>query len=101
MTEDLVAGIDEHDGFESSDLPRRYKLAIRYADALIKHPDEVDDALKKELLTEFTPREVVEFTATLTIAMGFSKAAIAWGPPEAIPVTEVPTPGPGRVVSSG
>ena len=101
MTEDLVEGIDEADGFESADLPARYKLAIRYADALIKHPGEVDEQLKKDLLAEFTPREVVEYTATVTIAMGFSKAAIAWGPPEAIPVTEVPTPGPGRTVTSG
>ena len=97
MTEELVAGIEED--FETSDLPDRYKVAIRYADALIKHPDEVDDRLKKELLAEFTPAEVVEFTATLTIAMGFSKAAIAWGPPDAMPITEVPTPGPGRSVS--
>jgi len=51
------------------------------------------------LLDEFTPAEIVEFTATLTIAMGFSKAAIAWGPPDAIPVTDVPSPGPGRSVS--
>ena len=97
MTEDLVAGIEED--FESSDLPERYKVAIRYADALIKHPDEVDDTLKKELLAEFTPAEVVEFTATVTVAMGFSKGAIAWGPPDAMPVTEVPTPGPGRSVT--
>ena len=97
MTEELVAGIEED--FESSDLPDRYKVAIRYADALIKHPDNVDETLKKELLAEFTPAEVVEFTATLTIAMGFSKAAIAWGPPDALPITEVPTPGPGRSVS--
>ena len=101
MTEELVEGIDEGDGFEAADLPARYKVAIRYADALIKHPAEIDDELKRALLAEFTPREIVEFTATLTIAMGFSKAAIAWGPPEAIPVTEVPTPGPGRTVSSG
>jgi hypothetical protein len=74
-------------------------VAIRYADCLIKHPDDVDDGLKKELLDEFTPAEIVEFTATLTIAMGFSKAAIAWGPPDAIPVTDVPSPGPGRSVS--
>ena len=97
MTEDLVAGIEED--FESSGLPPRFKVAIRYADALIKHPDDVSDELKKELLNEFSPAEIVEFTACLTIAMGFSKAAIAWGPPEPIPVTDVPTPGPGRSVS--
>ena len=97
MTEDLVAGIEED--FEASDLPDRYKTAIRYADALIKHPSDVPEALRKELLAEFTPAEIVEFTACLTIAMGFSKAAIAWGPPEPIPVTAVPTPGPGRSVT--
>jgi alkylhydroperoxidase family enzyme len=97
LTEDLVAGIEED--FEASALPDRYKTAIRYADALIKHPADVDDELKKQLLAEFSAAEIVEFTACLTVAMGFSKAAIAWGPPDSIPVTEVPSPGPGRSVS--
>ena len=39
MTEELVAGIEE--GFEGSGLPDRYKVAIRYADALITHPGDV------------------------------------------------------------
>ena len=31
---------------------------------------------------------------TIATASGFSKAAVAWGPPPTIPVTEVPTPTP-------
>ena len=57
------------------------------------------DELHKELLEEFTTGEVAEFTLTVTIAMGFSKAAIAWGPPPSMPTLEVPTPGPGRSVT--
>ena len=42
------------DGFEESDLPQRYKLAIRYADVLITDPKDLDDDLRAELLDEFT-----------------------------------------------
>ncbi len=32
--------------------------------------------------------------ATIAIAQGFSKAAVAWGPPPEIPTTVVPSPNP-------
>jgi hypothetical protein len=57
------------------------------------------DELRRDLAAAFSPAEIVELALTITIAMGFSKAAIAWGPPPRIPVMEVPTPGPGRSVS--
>jgi hypothetical protein len=50
------------------------------------------------MLAEFSPQQIVELTATITIAMGFSKAAIAWGPPPTMPVVEVPTPALGGTV---
>ena len=52
------------------------------------------DALRAERLDEFTPGEVVELTLTTALASAFSRAAIAWGPPEAMPTLEVPTPTP-------
>ena len=61
---------------------------------LITDPKAADDDLRAALAAEFTPAEIAELTLTVTIAMGFSKAAIAWGPPDAMPVTEVPTPTP-------
>ena len=92
--------VDEiHDGYGASDLPERWKLAIRYADVLITDPKTLDDDLRTALLAEFTPAQIVELTATITVAMGFSKAAVAWGPPEGMPVMVVPTPTPEGSVS--
>jgi len=56
------------------------------------------DELRRALAQEFTPAEIVELTATITIASAFSKAAIAWGPPPQIPIMEAPTPTPDRTV---
>jgi hypothetical protein len=49
-------------------------------------------ALRDELLDEFSAADVVELTLTTALASAFSRAAIAWGPPEAMPTLEVPTP---------
>lgn len=92
LTEGLVDLIE--DGYETSALPPRIKLALRYTDVLITDPSALTDTLRAELAATFTPEEIVELTATVTIAAAFSKAAVAWGPPPAIPVTEVPTPAP-------
>ena len=96
LTEDLVELIE--DGYESSDLPHRFKLAVRYTDVLITDPSTLTDELRRELADEFTPEQIVELTATVTIASAFSKAAVAWGPPPSIPVTSVPTPVPSASV---
>ena len=98
LTEELVDGID--DGYEASDLPERFKLAIRYADVLITDPKALTDDLRAALLAEFTPAQIVELTATITAAMGFSKAAVAFGPPPEMPLLVVPTPMPGGSVST-
>ena len=95
-----VAGLEEThvaqitDDFPTSDLPSRWKLAIRWADALILAPDAVDEALRRDMLAEFSSAEIVELTATVTIAIAFSKAAVAFGAPPEMPVVEVPTPTP-------
>ncbi|GIU91081.1 MAG: hypothetical protein KatS3mg010_2180 [Acidimicrobiia bacterium] len=72
-------------------MPERWKLAIRLADALIADA-RIDDRLRTELLAEFSPAEIVELTATITTAIAFSKAAVAFGAPPEMPVTVVPTP---------
>ena len=90
LSEELVAQID--DGFATSDLPERWKLTIRYADALIVDPKGIDDDLRTALAAEFGPDELVELTATITTAIAFSKAAVAFGAPPSMPVLEVPTP---------
>ena len=70
------------------------KLAVRYTDVLITDPASLTDELRAELAEVFTPEQIVELTATVTIASAFSKAAVAWGPPPSIPITPVPTPVP-------
>ena len=74
-------------------MPPRYQLVVRYTDALVNDPHSIDDALRAELAAEFTRPQLVELTATITFASAFSKAAIAWGPPPELPLTEVPSPG--------
>ena len=99
LTEDFVDDID--DGFATSSLPDRWKLTIRYADALIVDPKGIDHELRTALLAEFDSAELVELTATITTAIAFSKAAVAFGAPPEMPVLEVPTPTvDGQVVGS-
>ena len=66
---------------------------------IVTDPTGLDKERRDELLDEFSPPQIVELLLTTALASAFSKAAIAWGPPAAIPVMEVPTPGPGRSVT--
>ena len=76
----------------SPTLSDRWKLTIRLADALIADPASVRGALGDELAAEFEPDELVELVATITTAIAFSKAAVAFGAPEEMPLMVVPTP---------
>ncbi|MDE0613468.1 MAG: hypothetical protein OXI32_03540 [bacterium] len=86
------------DGYDDSELPGRLKLALRMADAVISDPSGLSAADQAALSEEFAPAELAELALTVAMAAGFSKAAIAWGPPPVIPVTEVPTPTPDGTV---
>jgi AhpD family alkylhydroperoxidase len=96
LDEAAVARID--DGYATSALPARWKLAIRYTDALLLDPHAIDADLRRDLLAEFTPAEIVELTLTITTAIAFSKAAVVFGAPPEMPVTLVPTPSVGGTV---
>ena len=89
LDEDRVALIE--DGYADTDLPARWKLAIRLADALIADA-RVDADLRAALLAEFTDAEIVELTATIATAIAFSKASVAFGAPDDMPLMVVPTP---------
>ena len=86
------------DGYADSDLPDRLKLALRMSDAVISDPSGLSETDQAALREEFTSAELAELALTVAMAAGFSKAAIAWGPPPVIPVTEVPTPTPDGTV---
>ena len=89
LDEDSVDLID--DGYAQSALPHRWKLAAALADALIADA-RVDGELRAALLAEFTDAEIVELTATIATAIAFSKASVAFGAPEDMPLVVVPTP---------
>ncbi len=89
LTEDLVDHID--DGYADSELPDRWKLTVRLADALIDDPTRVP-LMRDELDAEFSEEELVELVATITTAIAFSKAAVAFGAPPEMPRMVVPTP---------
>jgi AhpD family alkylhydroperoxidase len=99
LTEDYVEQIE--DGYESSALPDRWKSAVRWTDTVIGFPADATVEQRDALAAQFTRAELVELTFAAAIAQGFSKAAVAWGPPEDIPVTVVPTPAPGTTVTDG
>ncbi len=66
---------------------------IRYVDTFLADPHDLSDALRRELLQHLRADELVELTAGVALFMGFSKIAIALGPPPDMPTQVVPTPG--------
>ena len=90
LTEDRVSLIE--DGFEASALTDREKAVIRYVDTFLHDPDGLTDTQRAELLEYFTPGQLVELTAGVALFLGFSKIAVALGPPPGMPTLVVPTP---------
>ena len=86
-------------GADRDALPERFELVVRLTDALISGGRIAPD-LKAAVVDEFGADGFDELIFTITFASGFSKAAIAWGPPPELPVIEVPTPTPGGDVST-
>lgn len=62
-------------------------------------PGDVPEAVADRAAAAFTTVELAEFVLTVAVAQGFSKAAIAWGPPPELPTIEVPTPTPDATVA--
>jgi alkylhydroperoxidase family enzyme len=75
---------------------------LRFATALEQGLDEahvdlivdarVDSELRAALRAEFTDAEIVELSATIATAIAFSKASVAFGAPDEMPLVVVPTP---------
>ena len=77
------------------------RLAVETTDVIVTDPSGMRDELRRELLDEFTADQVVELVLTTALASAFSRAAIAWGPPDAMPTLEVPTPTPDPAQRTG
>jgi alkylhydroperoxidase family enzyme len=86
--------VDEiRDGWQASTLDARQKAVLAWTDAFLAPEPHADAALRKTVLSHFTPAELVELSAGLALFMGFSKIALALGGvPEDLPVTVQPTP---------
>ena len=66
---------------------------IRYVDTFLTDPHGLTDEQRQSLLEHFEAEQLVELTAAVALFMGFSKIAIALGPPPDMPTLVVPTPG--------
>ena len=93
LSEDQVGLIE--DGFEASALSDRQKVALRFTDAYLLDPGNVDPTLVNDMRATFTDVEIVELGLALTMYMGMSKVLISLGTePEQMDVTILPTPVP-------
>jgi AhpD family alkylhydroperoxidase len=90
LTEETVDKI--RDGWEASDLGPREKAILRFTDAFLAQPQPPAPELRRELLAHFTPEQIVELAAAVALFLGFSKIAVALGPPPELPTLVLPTP---------
>jgi alkylhydroperoxidase family enzyme len=66
---------------------------LRWTDRFLSETPDPDAELEREMLAHFTPAEIVELSAAISIFMGFSKIALAIGGiPDDLPLMEQPTP---------
>ena len=80
------------DVFASSALGPREKAAIRLVDVMLDDPHALNDETRAELLGQFDTGQVIELALAIALFHGFSKIAVALGPPPEMPTTVVPTP---------
>jgi alkylhydroperoxidase family enzyme len=85
VDEELLALVDDH---QHSALSDKQKVALRFADAYLNGPARVDDDLRRELTTHFTPAEIGSLMVRL---MQFSsdKVMVALGLDLAEPTRQV------------
>ncbi len=91
VDESAVAQIQNHRA--STVLTARDKALLAYVDLLLTIPGAIDERVTAQLLTHFSPAQIVELTAAAAVFLGFSKLAIALGPvPDDLPRMLMPLP---------
>lgn len=90
LTEASVDLID--DDYATSALSPREKTVIAYVDTMLHDPHALTDELRDALSEELDEGELVELTLGIGLFHGFSKIAVALGPPPDMPTMVVPTP---------
>jgi alkylhydroperoxidase family enzyme len=82
------------DAYAGSALAEPRKAAVALTDVVLGRTPAVDEGLAAALARHFTPPQIVELAVTAGLCHGFSKIAVAFGPPPDMPVTVVPSPTP-------
>ena len=75
-SEDLVAKLAD---YESSDLPERTKMALRYADLMTSARPAVDEAFYERLRAHFSEDQILDLGMTITFASGWQRFIEAFG----------------------
>lgn len=57
--------IEKVKAYESSDLPERHKVALRFADAVMTQPGQISAELRSSLFVHFTREQIVEMTVDI------------------------------------
>ena len=90
LTEDRVDLIT--DDYADSALTDRDKTVIRYVDTMLHDPHGMTDDQRAALAEQLDDGQLVELTLGIGLFHGFSKIAVALGPPPDMPTMVVPTP---------
>jgi len=90
LTEDRIDLID--DDYATSSLGDREKTVIGYVDTMLDDPLGLTTEQRAALRAELDEGELVELTLGIGLFHGFSKIAVALGPPPDMPTMVVPTP---------
>jgi AhpD family alkylhydroperoxidase len=90
LTEDRVDLIT--DDYASSPLDNRDKVVIDYVDTMLHDPHGMTVERRAALAEHLDDGQLVELTLGIGLFHGFSKIAVALGPPPDMPTMVVPTP---------
>jgi AhpD family alkylhydroperoxidase len=90
LGEERIGLID--DDYATSSLGPRDKTVIAYVDIMLHDPHGMTDELREALRAELDEGQLIELTLGIGLFHGFSKIAVALGPPPEMPTMIVPTP---------
>jgi AhpD family alkylhydroperoxidase len=90
LSEDRVDLID--DDYATSTLAERDKTVMGLVDTMLQDPHHLEEHQRDALLAELDPGQIVELTLGIGLFHGFSKIAVALGPPPEMETMIVPTP---------
>ena len=75
--------IDKVARYWVSDLDEPYKVALRFADALMTQPGDVDPRLRDHLREHFSPKQILELSVDV-MKWNYQKVAVALGTDEQV-----------------